>query len=116
TASTKTLNQRSFNVAPSGIATFAGTGSIDMLNGANITNNGLFEITGTGGFNDASFAGSIANTGTFRKSTSTNTTSLSNINFNHSGGTLDIQTGTFDLAGGTSSAAIALSSGTTFLV
>jgi hypothetical protein len=116
TAATKTLNQRSFNVAPTGIATFAGTGSIDMLNGGNITNNGLFEITGSGGFNDASFAGSIANTGTFRKSTSTNTTSLSNINFNHSGGTLDIQTGTFDLAGGTSSAPITLSSGTTFLV
>ena len=107
---------RTFNVNFGANATYSGSGAILLQSGGNIANAGTFDITNNGTFADNGSAGAVVNSGTFRKSTSSGTATFSNIDFNHTGGTLDLQTGTLDLAAGTSSAPISIGSGAAFLV
>ncbi|HEX6084563.1 MAG TPA: hypothetical protein VF266_08550, partial [Thermoanaerobaculia bacterium] len=86
-------------------------GPIALQSGGAIDNNGLFEIKTDDTISDAGTAGTFDNIGTLRKSTTAGTTNFTNIALNHNGGTIDVQTGRLNLAGGTSVAAIAIASG-----
>jgi hypothetical protein len=68
-----------------------------------LNNSGLYDIQADGitfshGFSDAA---AINNSGTFRKSAGTGTDTVSGIPFNNTGGTIDVETGTLALNGGT---------------
>jgi uncharacterized repeat protein (TIGR01451 family) len=91
-------------------------GTINFNTGGGIANAGLFETNFDGILNDSGSAGAFANTGTLRKSGGTGSTLFQNITLNHSGGALQVQQGAIDLANGTASAPIDISSGKKLLV
>ena len=106
TASAKLL-ARTLSVVNGGTVNVTGTGALNITSPGNIVNDGLLDVTAAMTFNDAGFAGNIANTRTFRVNLSSGTVVLSNIALNNSGGTanVDVLNGVLDLAGGTSSGA-----------
>jgi len=88
-------NQGTINLTGTGqINTTAAITVLDNQAGAlvNIQNDNGF--TGDGGANEA-----ITNAGTFRKSAGTGTSTVSLIDLNNTGGTLDVQTGQLTLGG-----------------
>ncbi|MFL6248501.1 MAG: beta strand repeat-containing protein [Thermoanaerobaculia bacterium] len=91
-------------------------GTINLLAGGAIANAGLFETNLDAFLNDAGSAGAFTNTGTFRKSGGVGSTTFANVTFNHNGGTMQVQQGVLDLAGGSASAAIDISSGKKILI
>ena len=115
TASAKAVNAGSLTIANGATANWL-NGAIGLANAGFIDNFGLFEAKVDSTIQDIGSAGTFDNAGTFRKSTTAGSTTFSNVTFNHTGGTVDIQTGTLNLAGGTASAPIAISSGATLLV
>ncbi len=94
-----------------GATTFWSNGFINLQTGGNIANAGTFETNFDGLIGDAGGAGAFANTGTFRKSGGAANTTFNNIALNHSGGNIEVQQGALDLAGGTATAPINISSG-----
>ncbi|MDQ3281512.1 MAG: DUF11 domain-containing protein, partial [Acidobacteriota bacterium] len=110
-AATKTLTQRLLTIDNSASANWLG-GNIEMSNGGKIVNNGVFDVKGDGTITDTGSDAGFQNSGTFRKSVTTGTTQFVNVDFTHNGGTVDVQTGTLDLASGTSTAPITLTAGT----
>ncbi|MFO0969304.1 MAG: LamG-like jellyroll fold domain-containing protein [Gemmataceae bacterium] len=66
----------------------------------------LYNLTSDGGFGTIAGVFNINNAGTFRKSAGTGTSAVGDasnvVNFNNQGGTIDVQTGTLNLRGGTS--------------
>ena len=95
-----TLNNYTLNNA--GTATWTGTGNISLSPTATINNSGLFLVQNVQSFAATYYsAGSINNSGTFRK-TNSGTTAVSSgygsIPFNNTG-TVDIQAGTFSFGG-----------------
>ncbi|HEX2832283.1 MAG TPA: hypothetical protein VHW00_04670 [Thermoanaerobaculia bacterium] len=115
TGSAKALTQRLLTIDAGGTVNWNG-GSITMSSGGGIDNNGTFEVKCDSSINDSGSDAGFDNTGTFRKSTTAGSTTFGAVDFNHSGGTIDLQTGTLNLAGGTSSAPISISSGASMLI
>ncbi len=115
TAAGKALSQRLLTIDSGGTTNWLG-GAISLGSGAGIDNFGLFEAKTDATFSDSGSDAGFDNFGTFRKSTTAGSTSFSSVDFNHTSGTLDIQTGTFNPGGGTSTAAISISSGAEFLM
>jgi uncharacterized repeat protein (TIGR01451 family) len=115
TASGKSLNAGSLTVNSGATVNWL-NGPINLQNAGFIDNAGLFEAKTDNSMSDAGSAGTFDNTGTFRKSTTAGSTTFSNLVFNHTAGTVDIQTGTLNLAGGSASAPITISSGATMLI
>jgi uncharacterized repeat protein (TIGR01451 family) len=91
-------------------------GTINMQSAATIANAGTFETNFDGTFNNAGSAGAFNNSGTFRKSGGTGSTQFSGVTFFHNAGQFEIQQGAVDLAGGTSTAPINISSGKKLIV
>jgi hypothetical protein len=95
-----------------GTGTFSGTGTLSLANGAAFNNGGTFTIMNDEGFLASGLTPTIGNTGTFIKSSSTNTTEIDAL-FNNSG-TVQVNSGTLYLAGGGSSTgSFAVASGAT---
>jgi uncharacterized repeat protein (TIGR01451 family) len=99
TPSAKTLNNRTLSSVAGATINLPGNGPINLSNGGNIANAGLFLITANNTFNDGGTGGNFVNTGTLRKQTATGPTSLTGIGLTNNGGLIDIQSGTVDLAG-----------------
>ena len=100
TISGSTVNFRSYTINNAGTTLWSGTGNINTGIGARFNNTGLFDIT-----NNQSFLDNLGNpdplftnTGTFRKSAGTGTTTVS-VAFNNTGGVIDIQTGAINFTG-----------------
>jgi hypothetical protein len=74
-----------------------------------IDNFGLFESKVDSSISDIGSGGTFDNGGTFRKATTSGVTTFTGITFNHSGGTVDVQTGTLNLSAGTASAPFTIS-------
>ncbi|MEO8378993.1 MAG: hypothetical protein ABI779_04940 [Acidobacteriota bacterium] len=91
-------------------------GQINLVTGGAVDNFGLFECKTDQAFADGGAPGTFDNAGTFRKSITGGSTTFNNVTFNHNGGTVDMLTGTLDLAGGTASAPFTLAVGTSVLV
>lgn len=115
TASGKALNAGSLTVGSGATVNWLG-GPINMLSAGFIDNFGLFEAKTDSTISDAGSAGTFDNAGTFRKSTTAGSTTFTNIVFNHTAGTVDLQTGTLNVANGTASAPFTISSGAVLLI
>jgi uncharacterized repeat protein (TIGR01451 family) len=115
TASGKALSQRLLTIDAGATANWNG-GNVSMSSGGGIDNNGTFEAKTDATLSDAGSDAGFDNAGTFRKSTTAGATVFTGVDFNHNGGTVDLQTGTFNLAAGTSVAPISISSGASFLI
>jgi uncharacterized repeat protein (TIGR01451 family) len=111
--STKLL-QRTLYVSSGATVNFTGLASMNLANGGNLQNHGLFNFTVDGTIGDAGFDGGIVNYGTFRKSAGTNSTTISGVDFTNSG-TVEVLTGKLDPTNFTSSGPITLNSGTFFI-
>jgi uncharacterized repeat protein (TIGR01451 family) len=100
------LSQRIVTIAPTATATWT-SGDIVLSSSASILNNGTFDAQGNGNFANGGGGGNFTNGAgaTFRKSTGTGTTTLSNFTLINNG-TIDIQTGILDAATLTSSGPI----------
>jgi len=104
----------------SGTVNWSGTNNLSVVDSGVINNlaTGLFNVTNNQiVYQSCCTAGqAFNNQGTFRKSSSTGTTTINNNGFNNTG-TLDIQSGTFSpSSGGTSSGIINAASSGTFLL
>ncbi len=95
--------------------TFWSGGNISFISGGGISNAGTFETNFDGVIFDVLTGSPFANTGTFRKSGGTGST-IFNVDLNHSGGNIEVQQGALDLAGGTSTAPINISSGRKIII
>ncbi len=105
TASAKSLS-RALVINSSANVTVNGAGTLSIGAGGSINNGGLFLVTA-----DMNISGSgqtFTNSGTVRKTTGAGTLLLTNLTFDNSG-TLDVQSGIVDLAGGTSTASFLIS-------
>ncbi|HKR66692.1 MAG TPA: hypothetical protein VJZ00_23395, partial [Thermoanaerobaculia bacterium] len=114
-AVTHTLSQRAATIAVGGTVNWTG-GDLSLASGGSIANGGTFEVKTDSLLSDGGGDGGFTNTGTFRKSTTGGTTQIANVTFTHSGGQVQIQTGILDLADGTSTAAIDITSGAQLLI
>lgn len=97
-ASAKTLEQRQLQIQSSGTFNLGGNGTFNLTNGASIINSGTVDNSSdlTISYGGGSVV-AIQNSNLFRKSASVGSTTLSGVSFsNNAGGTLDIQTGTFN--------------------
>ena len=94
---------------------WTGSGALDLNDGAVLTNNsaGLFNAQNNATIAASSGTGSFVNAGTFRKSSSTGTTSFGTAVTLTNTGTVDVQSGTLNLLAGTSGGSMSLSTGTT---
>jgi hypothetical protein len=115
-ASTKTLAGRTLNHG--GTCTWTGTGNFSFSSGAfNNQPGALFDVQNDRTISDPDGTTSPAtfhNAGTFRKSVATGATSFSNVAF-HNAGLLELQSGTLNLAGGTSSGTFDVASASAIL-
>ena len=112
TAAPKSLS-RALVVNGSGTVTVNGAGTLSIGAGGSINNGGLFLVTA-----DMTISGSgqtIANGGTFRKTTGIGTLLMTNLTFNNTS-TLDVQSGIVDLASGTSTASFQISTSCEVLI
>jgi uncharacterized repeat protein (TIGR01451 family) len=113
----KNLTTRSFTNGASATTTLSAL-MLSLQSGASITNNGLFVNTADSSIMNGGAAGNFTNASgaTFRKQGSTGITNFNSIGFDNNGGTVDLQTGTLDVAGGTNNGTLTLAVSTTFLV
>jgi hypothetical protein len=97
TVSTSNGHRLNTIITNNGTITDTGTGPIQLNTSSGITNNGLFDVQldSAGVFlrGDVSSSIAITNTGTFRKSVTTGTSSLAANFVNNAGGTVAVKTG-----------------------
>lgn len=109
-ATLKTLNART--LLNTSNTTWYDDGTLDLVNGATINNQGFFSIRGSATLTHSSGAtSSINNSGTLEKRTSAGTALIQNVVFNNPG-TVDVQTGTLRLTNtGTSTGTFVVAAG-----
>jgi uncharacterized repeat protein (TIGR01451 family) len=110
TPAAKTLNGSPITVMGGATANWSG-GNVNVQAGGSFDNFGTFDITTDASIADGGSAGTFDNFNTFRKKTTVGATNFTGITFNHNAGTVDVQTGRLNLAGGSAAAAIAIGSG-----
>ncbi len=103
TPSNKTLI-RTLNIQSGANAAVTGGGSIIFASGGNINNAGTWDSQTNHAITDGGSAGAFTNTNIFRKSAGGGPLTIS-VAFNHSGGTVELQSGSMQLYSGTSTAA-----------
>ncbi|KEF42131.1 MAG: hypothetical protein ER33_07850 [Cyanobium sp. CACIAM 14] len=77
-----------------------GTLQLDYYNPASLNNTGLVDLQGDASITSQSSGDTFTNSGIFRKSGGTGTSSVTSV-FNNSGGTVDAESGTLAIGGGT---------------
>ncbi len=115
TPTSKALSQRLLGIDSGATVNWNG-GNLTLTSGGGIDNSGLFEVKTDATMSDGGSDAGFDNFGTFRKSTTAGSTIFTGVDFTHNSGSMDLQTGTFNPGNGSSVAAIAISSGASFLV
>jgi hypothetical protein len=94
--------QQHFTLVNNGAGSWTGTGN--LYNGGTLSNSGNLAIQSDQIIYNYGATGTFTNTGTLTKSVTTGTTTINNI-FNNAGGTVNVQSGIISLAGGGSGTA-----------
>jgi len=114
-AAPKNFTNSSLTVAAGATVNWNG-GNLSLATGSAIDNFGTFEVMTDASISNGGLGGTFDNDGTFRKTVTVGTTLFTGITLNHNSGTVDIQTGRLNPAGGTAASTITLGSGADFYV